>query len=172
MRRKLNIASLAGLCLCLTLVPACSSEAENANTNANANNAVSANASNAGLATSNSSANTNTNKSSASEVPASLDVEKASVEELLPYIPDGGYRGTAEGFKDYITVRVVVKDHAINNISVLEEHETEGMFETAEPILSAMRDANSTDVDVISGATTTCEALKEAVTDALRGALA
>ena len=105
-------------------------------------------------------------------MPASLDVEKASVEELLPYIADGGYRGTAEGFKDYITVRVVVKDHAINNISVLEEHETEGMFEAAEPILSAMRDANSTDVDVVSGATTTCEALKEAVTDALRGALA
>jgi succinate dehydrogenase/fumarate reductase flavoprotein subunit len=82
------------------------------------------------------------------------------------------YLGATEaGIGGKIVVRVTYKDEKIENIEVLESHETEGIGAVAIKELPAkIVAANSTEIDAISGASTTTRALEEAVNKAIKQA--
>ncbi|MBC8591210.1 FMN-binding protein [Lachnospiraceae bacterium NSJ-29] len=90
--------------------------------------------------------------------------------EKAPAYKDGTYEGEAKGMEP-LKVSVEVKDGKIANVEVTEQNETEGFAEPAlEQIPKAIVDKNSTEVDAVSGATVTSNAIKEAVNNALEGA--
>ena len=158
---KTFITCALALCLSAGLLTACSNSSDNAAANSNTTQS----ASNASSASSN--ANKNANKAT---LPANIDLETATAAELLPYVPDGAYRGTGDGYNGPITVRVVVSGNKMTEIEVIEQSETANFYKAATPFLNDMIEANSTDIDVITTATVTCEGFRDAVTDAIRGA--
>lgn len=83
---------------------------------------------------------------------------------------DGTYVGEAEGM-DLLKVEVTVEEGKIANVEITEHNESEGYSDPAiEQIPGAIVEKNSTDVDAVSGATITSNAIKEAVDNALEGA--
>ena len=97
---------------------------------------------------------------------------------MAPLIPtqqvtytDGTYRGTAAGMMGDVTVEVVVKDHAISSIVLKEHKETDGIYQKAEQgVIASILENQSTEVDAVSGATKTSDAIMKAVEDALKDA--
>ena len=84
----------------------------------------------------------------------------------------GTYSGVAAGWFDNIVVSVTVDYENILSISVDSQNETAGVGTKAfEPLTEDIIVANSTDVDAISGATTTSDGFKAAVADALDKAI-
>lgn len=91
-------------------------------------------------------------------------------EDLPAELEDGTFTGTGEGFGGPIEVEVTVEGGEIVDIAVLDHSETEGVSDPAfEKIPVAMMETNTTDVEVVSGATYTSTGLREAVVDALSG---
>ena len=84
------------------------------------------------------------------------------------YTP-GTYQGTSEnGMGGKVTVEVTVDANAITNVTVAEHAETPGISDPAiEQIPTAIVEANSTEVEAVSGATITSTAICEAVDKAL-----
>ncbi len=79
------------------------------------------------------------------------------------------YLGSSDkGMGGRITTRVTYKDHKIDRVEIVESHESEDIAKEA---LTEMPEkivkANSTDVDVVSGASLTSRAIKEAVNKAI-----
>ena len=67
-----------------------------------------------------------------------------------------------------VVVRVTMDGDKIANVEIMKQAETAGTADPAlETIPQAIVDANSTDVDTVSGATVTSKAIIEAVNDAL-----
>lgn len=82
--------------------------------------------------------------------------------------PDGTYEATVEGHNGPLTVVVTVEGNVITDVEVTEHEETEGLSDPAiEEVPAAIVASNSTDVDVVSGATVTSEAIIAAVEEAL-----
>lgn len=80
----------------------------------------------------------------------------------------GTYEGTGLGFGDDITVQVTIKDGRMNDIAVLKhDGEDRPYYNQSLAMLDEMLSAQSADVDIVSGATLTCEGLCDAVADAL-----
>lgn len=76
--------------------------------------------------------------------------------------------GTAEGFGGPLTVEVMVSGDVITSVEVTEHNETEGYGTNAiDQLPDEIVSQNSTDVDVVSGATVTSEALLYAVNNAI-----
>lgn len=90
---------------------------------------------------------------------------------LAETIPANGvYEGSANGMGGAVKVAVTVEDGKISGVEVLEHKETAGISDPAiEQIPQAIVDAQSTDVEAVTGATVTSEAIKEAVAAALSG---
>lgn len=90
-------------------------------------------------------------------------------EEEKPTGPkDGTYEGSAYGFGDLITVSVTLKDGKMTDISVLSANgEDKPYYKQAVSVLNEMLEAQSTEVDTVSGATLTADGLIDAVADAL-----
>lgn len=85
--------------------------------------------------------------------------------------PDQYLASTEAGIGGRIVVRVTYKNKQIKNVEVLENHETEGIGAVAiKELPSRIVKANSTDVDAVSGASTTTRALEEAVNKAIKKA--
>ena len=81
---------------------------------------------------------------------------------------DGTYEGTGLGFGDDITVQITIKDGRMTDISVLQhDGEDRPYYNQSLTMLDEMLAAQSADVDIVSGATLTCEGLRDAVADAL-----
>lgn len=82
---------------------------------------------------------------------------------------DGTYEGTSDaGMHPGLKVSVVVKDGKIAEVSVLEHGETEGVGTKAvEQLPAKIIEAQSTDVEPVSGASMSSKAIKEAVDQAL-----
>ena len=97
-----------------------------------------------------------------------LDGEKDDQIEL----GQNQFLGSSEaGIGGRILVRVTYFDNKIKKIEVLENHETEGIGAVAiDRIPQEMVSNNSTNVDAVSGASTTTNALKEAVNAAIKKA--
>lgn len=82
---------------------------------------------------------------------------------------DGTYEATSDaGVHPGLKVSVVVKDGNISEVSVLEHSETEGIgVQAIEKIPTLIVENQSTEVDSVTGASKTSEAIKEAVNTAL-----
>lgn len=80
-------------------------------------------------------------------------------------IEDGSYQGECDLSLVNVKVEVLVKDHRIEKISIIEH--TNGMGKDAEKIIDHMVDENTHDVDVITGATASSNAFMKAVENAL-----
>lgn len=84
---------------------------------------------------------------------------------------DGDWEGTAEGFGGPITVRVSVSDGSVTDIQVVSaEGEDPAYFATAQEVLPAMVQAQSAEVDTVSGATFSSTGLIQATANALEAA--
>ena len=82
--------------------------------------------------------------------------------------PDGTYEATVDGHNGPLTVVVTVEGNVITAVEVTEHEETEGLADPAlEDVTAAIVARNATDVDVVSGATVTSEAIISAVEKAL-----
>ena len=84
--------------------------------------------------------------------------------------PEGAVTSTVtvQGFEGPITVEVVADANEIYSITVTDHDESIGLgAEAVQWLPPAMVESQKIDVDVYSGATTTSEALKEAVREAL-----
>ena len=99
------------------------------------------------------------------------EMEKAKNELMLVEDPDlskvedGIYRGKVETMLVKAEVEVSVKNHKIISISIIK-HEN-GKGKPAEAIVDAIVKDNSTDVELIAGATMTSLVIRAAVIDAV-----
>lgn len=76
--------------------------------------------------------------------------------------------GSAQGYGGEVTVTVVKNGDDIVSVEAVGEDETEGVGSKAiEKLPEAIAEADSTEVDVVSGATVTSNAIIEAVNKAL-----
>ncbi len=89
----------------------------------------------------------------------------AYYETDLNELEDGVYQGKAETTLVKAEVEVEVDDHKIIRIDILK-HDN-GMGKEAERITGDMIKMNTYEVDAISGATSSSEVIKSAVSDAL-----
>ena len=87
-----------------------------------------------------------------------------AVEEALDY-----YTGVGEGYNGEITVKIGVLEGEIRKIKVIDHSEDyEWYVEAKKPIINGVIDAQSTDIDVVSGATYTSNGLLEAIENAIQ----
>ena len=99
------------------------------------------------------------------------EMEKAKNELMLVEDPDlskveyGIYRGKVETMLVKAEVEVSVKNHKIISISIIK-HEN-GKGKSAEAIVDAIIKDNSTDVELIAGATMSSLVIRAAVIDAV-----
>lgn len=93
-----------------------------------------------------------------------------SVGASADYVP-GVYDAQADGFGGAVKLEVTLDETSIVDVNVIEHAETEGIGSRAVDTLpGTIEEAESTDVDGVSGATVTSNAIKAAVNDALRQA--
>ena len=84
---------------------------------------------------------------------------------------DGIWKGTAQGFGGDIQVEVTVEGGSITDISIVSAEKEDGAYlSMAEDIIPKIIDAQSAEVDTISGATFSSTGIKNAVTQALEEA--
>lgn len=85
---------------------------------------------------------------------------------------DGVYEGTGTGFGGAVTVSVTVKEGAIKEIQVLSAAgEDPAYYDLAKSVLKSIVDAQSVEVDTVSGATYSSRGLMEATEQALEKAV-
>ena len=102
-------------------------------------------------------------------VPAGEEVKVSNPEIDFSTIPDGSYAGTAEDLHGEITINVTVEDGKITAIEA-DEGSRAIMISSDEQLteyFNSILEAQSTNVDGISGATTETKALKEAIRNAV-----
>lgn len=105
---------------------------------------------------------------------ATIKVEKET--EIAKPEVDGGYKdgvytGTGKGNGGDVTVEVTVEGGNIVKIELKDHKETPGIFEGAETgVSNEIIKTQSTDVESVSGATLTSEAIKTAVSEAIKDA--
>lgn len=80
---------------------------------------------------------------------------------------DGTYEGEGKGFKSQIRVQVTVSSGEITDIKVLEGADDADYFNRAQSLLNDIIKNQSTDVNVVSGATFSSNGLIQAVNNAL-----
>ncbi|MGN0709924.1 MAG: FMN-binding protein [Anaerovoracaceae bacterium] len=81
---------------------------------------------------------------------------------------DGKYTGSARGYGGQIVVSVNVKQDVITDIQVVSASgETDTYYNSAVSVIDSILDAQSTDVDSVSGATYSSNGIKNAVKAAL-----
>lgn len=84
---------------------------------------------------------------------------------------DGTYSATAEGHNGPIEVEVIVENGTISRVEILSHEETNGISDPAiEEIPTAVVENNTPEVEAVSGATVSSEAIIEAVNTALEEA--
>ncbi len=103
---------------------------------------------------------------------SNLKNENSNTETISGKVPynEGIYYGTAEGYNGNITVAVVIQDHTIKAILVTEKEDDETFFNRAMNVVSDVMKKQSTEVDVVSGATYSSNGLLGAIRDALKEA--
>ena len=85
-------------------------------------------------------------------------------------VKDGTYKGSANGYGGKVTVNVTVSKKTMTAIDVVSAPgETDSFFQRAKGVIDEMLTAQSTDVDVVSGATYSSNGIIGAVRNALFG---
>lgn len=84
---------------------------------------------------------------------------------------DGVYTGVGQGYGGEIEVKVTVSGGDITEIEVVRETETPGISDNARiKTIERILEEQSTDIDLVTGATSTSRGVREAVTNALANA--
>jgi uncharacterized protein with FMN-binding domain/NAD-dependent dihydropyrimidine dehydrogenase PreA subunit len=84
---------------------------------------------------------------------------------------NGLYEGSSTGYSGEVKVEVTVANSAIKSIDVIENNETSIFFQKALAVIDDMISSQSTDVDGVSGATLSSNAIIGATKDALSDAI-
>ncbi|WBW97300.1 FMN-binding protein [Oceanirhabdus sp. W0125-5] len=113
---------------------------------------------------------------SSNDEPASND-EIEKTEEAIEIsgdaagIPDGIYTGTGKGFRGPITVEVTVKDQQITSVEVIDHRDDMKWYNRANAVIpDSIVENQSTDIDLVSGATYSSIGIRDGVKDALENA--
>ena len=83
----------------------------------------------------------------------------------LNIIEDGTYRGTYVVFPVKVLLEVIIKNHKIKDIRIIEH--VNGKGKAAEEILKHIIEEQTIDVDVIAGATYSSRVIQKAIENAL-----
>lgn len=84
---------------------------------------------------------------------------------------DGTYTSTAQGYGGEFEVQTTLKNDQLVDIIVKEHNETPSIGGVAiEQIITKMKEKNTYDVDVVSGATKTSQGMINAVEEAMKNA--
>ena len=84
---------------------------------------------------------------------------------------NGTYTGEAQGFGGPVDVEVIVENGMISEINITSAEKEDGAYlSMAEDIIPSILEAQSAEVDTISGATFSSTGIKEAVAQALEEA--
>jgi len=89
----------------------------------------------------------------------------------FPY-PDGTYYGVAEGYLGDVKVAIVLKNKTIQSVEILENEDDAAFFNRARAVAGTIVKNQTTDVDVVSGATYSSNGIINAVKAALESAKA
>ena len=101
---------------------------------------------------------------------AQIQSEEAGGDTAGSY-KDGSYEGTATGFGGDITVEVTVDGGKITAVDIVSAEKEDGAYLTmAEDIIPKIIDAQTSEVDTISGATFSSTGIKNATAQALESA--
>lgn len=92
-----------------------------------------------------------------------------ATEGLTSIYVDGTYRGTAKGFQEGLVVEVTIKNDKIISVEVIEHNEVNKRFwgPPVQFIPQYIVENQSTDVDIVSGATYTSKGIMKATENAL-----
>lgn len=86
----------------------------------------------------------------------------------LSEISDGKYTGTGNGFRGTIQVKVTVKNHKIENVTIESSRDDKQFLNKASSrLIQEIISSQSTDLDAVSGATFSSNGILEAVKNAL-----
>lgn len=95
-----------------------------------------------------------------------------SLFDMSQPLTDGEYEASVEGQEGKMIVKTTITDGKINNVEIVEQHETAGVADAAlETLPNAIVEANSVDVDAVSGASLTSGRIQQAVVDCLKQAV-
>lgn len=93
---------------------------------------------------------------------AASDAEAAS-----PYA-DGTYTGEAQGYGGTVSVAVTIQDGTITDVAIVSaKQEDAAYFDAAKSVIDEILEAQTTEVDTVSGATFSSNGILHAVADAL-----
>lgn len=102
---------------------------------------------------------------------ASLDEDAANTGQSPNSYTDGTYEGEGTGFGGPIDVKVTIKNGQMKDVEIISAENEDGTYlETAKGVISKILDAQTPEVDVMSGATFSSTGIKDAVADALQKA--
>ena len=113
-----------------------------------------------------------TTQNAAASEEAASDASAADTDDTTasPYL-DGTYEGEAEGFGGMISVQVTVENGQMTDLSILSaDGEDSAYLSNAKDIIPKILEAQSADVDTISGATFSSTGIKNATAEALEKA--
>ena len=100
-----------------------------------------------------------------------LQQEKEKTVDIKGTYPDGRWEGGAKGFGGMITVLVTVENGTISEIEISSaDGEDKAYLSMAEDIIPKIIEAQSADVDTVSGATFSSTGIRDAVSEALKQA--
>ncbi len=118
------------------------------------------------------STDTSTNSDTDSTNSNTANNTNSTTEEVTGTIPynEGIYYGSAEGYSGDVKVAVVIQEHTIKAILITEKNDDADFFNRAMTVVENMMKKQSTDVDVVSGATYSSNGLIQAVKNALKEA--
>jgi uncharacterized protein with FMN-binding domain len=109
----------------------------------------------------------------ASDRKAETAAQETSPEVTIPAVEegrsltDGEYEGSGSGFSGTVKVKVTIAGGKISGIDVVEAADEDPWFGNAKTLLGKIIDAQSTNVEAVSGATYSSRGIIEAVRDAL-----
>lgn len=100
-----------------------------------------------------------------------LQQEKEKTVDIKGTYPDGRWEGGAKGFGGMITVLVTVENGTISEIEITSaDGEDKAYLSMAEDIIPKIIEAQSADVDTVSGAMFSSTGIRDAVSEALKQA--
>ena len=100
-----------------------------------------------------------------------LQQEKEKTVDIKGTYPDGRWEGGAKGFGGMITVLVTVENGTISEIEITSaDGEDKAYLSMAEDIIPKIIEAQSADVDTVSGATFSSTGIRDTVSEALKQA--
>ncbi len=96
----------------------------------------------------------------------------ARMSERGPYATDGSFTGSAQGFGGLVEVQVDISDGYIDSVTLLDASgEDEAWLNMAIVLLDRIKEEQSTDLDVVSGATYSSAGILNAASSALKSSI-